>query len=84
MSRELNALWSLDVHEHEKSNASDQNSVKQKIAYEDHRADIIATNFVCDQLNKYLTSRGNHCINNQRDVAIYTDASGKLLSKIQN
>ena len=45
--RERNALWALPVYpifEDEKSNRSDQKSVKQKITKENHMTNLIATN----------------------------------------
>ena len=55
--RELNAHWSLlvyPVYEDEKSKASDETTVKRK-SHENDRNNIIATNFVWEQLKIFST-----------------------------
>ena len=50
----LNVRWALPVFKDEKSNGSDEKSVKRKIALKKtNRINIIATNFVGEQLKIY-------------------------------
>ena len=61
--RALNTLGALRVYpffEDEKSNESDEKSVKQKIAKKDHSTNIIAAKLVREHLKKCTNEQHSH------------------------